>query len=99
MPEPNGALRSGPPLELLDPEGEGIYLLNDEGTSVLIRAARLFGCSWREVEHSTVYMRPDKTGDAWHEVNVGRFPYGWRFLLPRRWQPVDYAYCTPPVTG
>jgi hypothetical protein len=74
-----------PPEELLDPDGEGIYLLNDPTPwrwGVLLTAAwRLFGNAreWRNVDHAS----------------IGKRPFGWRLNLPKRWRPVAYAYCTP----
>jgi hypothetical protein len=95
-----------PPSELIDPDGEGIYLLNDPVPwrwGVLLEAAwRLFGDAreWRSVCHETVYMRPVEDGsDEWRPADIGRCPYGWRLNLPRRWRPVAYAYCVPSPEG
>lgn len=95
-----------PPELLIDPEGEGVYLLSDSGfeqksPGVLLRAAFLFHGdwrAWRDVDHQTVYMRPKEDGsDEWELANIGKHPRGWRLNLPRRWRPVLYAYCTPKV--
>lgn len=86
------------PSELIDPEGEGIYLSEDSSPGVLLRAAMLFHGDWRlwrEVEARTVWMRPKKDSDEWEEVSIGRFPYGWWLNLPARWRPVRFVYCTP----
>jgi hypothetical protein len=96
-------VKVAPPLELIDTEGEGIYLLDDPGEyglpeeypGVLHRAARILECDWQEVEHRTVYMRPKKSSDEWKHVDVGRVPYGWKLNFPKRWRAVAYAYCTP----
>lgn len=105
---PESARRGDPPRELLDPEGEGIYLLDfawagrpAEFFWPLGYAARLFHGSvseWRELEHETVWMEPGE-GDEWRPASTGRWPRYWRLNLPRRWRPVAYTYCTPkPVT-
>lgn len=90
------------PLELIDPDGEGIYLLSDQPGSVLMRAAWLFygySSAWREVESVTVFMRPKKNSDEWWLVPRG-WPRWWRLSLPRRWFPwALYAYCTPAGSG
>ena len=89
------------PSELLDPDGEGIYLLNDwahetSHRSVLRTAAYLFGLAdergrldWRAVEHETVAMLPGE-GDEWYRTALD-----WRLNLPRKWRPTIYAYCAP----
>jgi hypothetical protein len=92
-----------PPQELIDPDGEGIYLLSGPRCpypSLLHTAAWLLfsDCrEWRNVLHTSVYMEPTD-GDEWKVANTGRWPRYWRLNLPRRWRPVLYAYCTPKVT-
>lgn len=92
------------PSELLDPEGEGIYLLDDYAykgarSSVLRHAAYLLGLTddrgrldWRAVQTETVWMRPG-LDDHWHPVDIGR---GWVLNRRRAKRPALYAYCTPP---
>lgn len=98
------------PTELLDPDGEGIYLLDDaldDATplwpGVLLRAATIFDLrdernryDWRQVRSETRFMYPDAKGETWRQV------HGWRWMLrlnlPQRWRPVVYAYCTPRPT-
>lgn len=88
-----------PPRELLDPDGEGIYLYDDRGfPPLLMRAALIFFGNlgrWRDVEVEDRYMRPGPDGEEWFPANIGRWPRGWRLNLPRRWAPVRYAYCCP----
>jgi hypothetical protein len=93
------------PRELLDPAGEGIYVLaehdepNRPSMGPLIHAAHLFSMNWahewQNVDVEYVYMRPDEDSDEWVPASTGRFPRDWRLNLPRRWRPVMYAYCTP----
>lgn len=87
------------PTELIDPDGEGVYLRDDEmadynGLGVIMRAAVLFQIPWREVEHRTVFMYPKNDGsDEWFEI-----PWTWRWRVRfnvRRYSPACYAYCTP----
>ncbi len=87
------------PQELLDPDGEGIYLRADLIPSTLLRAAGLFFGDWRrwrEIDHEGVWMRPAESGDEWVRADIGRRPRGWKLNLPKRWFPVErYVYCTP----
>lgn len=91
--------REALPLELLDPAGEGIYLLSDDRITDLMGAAALFFQDtrrWRDLDTEHVYMRPKDDGsDEWHEVCPGKHPRYWRLLLPRRWRPILYSYVTP----
>jgi hypothetical protein len=97
--------RANPPRELLDPDGEGIYLLDlgwaglsDKFGWPLLYACELFGMRWKEyrdLQLETVYMEPGE-GDEWRRANTGRFPRYWRLNLPRRWRPVAYTYVCPP---
>jgi hypothetical protein len=93
------AAHTAPPRELIDPDGEGIYLHEDQGfPGVLMRAALLFFGDmreWRNVEQRTVWMRPSEDGETWGEVGLGRFPFGWKLWLPRSRRPVLFVYCTP----
>jgi hypothetical protein len=85
------------PDRLIDPEGEGLYLISDRFYSVLHEAAcALYGDGrrWRDVESTLVYMRPGDD-DCWYPSGIGKHPRGWRLLLPRRWRPTAYTYCTP----
>jgi hypothetical protein len=97
--------RSNPPRELLDPDGEGIYLL-DLGCAglpekfgwPLLHACQLFGMGmreYRELRTEVVYMEPGED-DHWFPANTGRFPRYWRLNLPKRWRPVAYTYICPP---
>ena len=87
-----------PPSQLLDTDGEGVYLLHwmepgaDAMPSPMTAAAQLFDDArrWREVEIQTVFMRPSEDGDTWLEARSG-----WRLSLPPRWRPVAFDYCTP----
>jgi hypothetical protein len=86
------------PTELLDPDGEGIYLLATDRRfpSTLMRASVLFFgtlARWREIDTEYVYMRPSNDREAWFRASLG--PLCWRLSLPRRKRPVLYAYCTP----
>jgi hypothetical protein len=86
-------------MELIDPEGEGIYLL-DVNIGVLRRAALIFhgnASAWREIDQETVWMEPNPLSreGEWRRANTGRFPRYWRLNLPRRWRPIAYVYCTP----
>lgn len=88
-----------PPKELIDPDGEGIYILSETigWPGVHRRAAMiLFGDmrEWRNVDTELAYFLPTET-DEWRHANTGRWPRHWRLNLPRRWRPVLYAYCTP----
>lgn len=93
---------SAAPVELLDPDGEGIYILSDSIPSPLLRAAQIFHgtmAAWPEVEQRTVFMRPKKNSDEWERVPRG-LPAYWRLNLPRRWFPwATYAYLTPRPTS
>jgi hypothetical protein len=95
----SAAAHTAPPRELIDPDGEGIYLHEDQGfPGVLMRAALLFFGDmreWRNVEQRTVWMRPSEDGETWGEVGLGRFPFGWKLWLPRSRRPVLFVYCTP----
>lgn len=92
------------PLELLDPDGEGIYLYDvlweGDGPSypgTLNRAALiLYGDmrEWRNVVTESVWMRPGDD-DLWYPAATGKHPRHWRLNLPPRWRPVAYVYCTP----
>lgn len=87
------------PRELIDPEGEGIYLHDESIPSPLLRAALIFFGDWRrwrEIDSTSVWMRPSAEGDEWVPANIGRHPRGWKLNLPHRWFPVErFAYCTP----
>lgn len=92
------------PLELIDPEGEGIYLSHDDyacdgGLGILHRAMFILGLDhWREVEHRTAFMYPKNDGsDEWFEIPWTLW-WRWRFNI-RRFSPVAYAYCTPGVSS
>ena len=90
------------PVELLDPDGEGIYLYAEDEDNLLLEAAwRLHGDrrAWPEVETQLVWMEPSETGDEWVPAKIGRWPRGWRLNLPLRWRPVAYLYCTPRVAA
>lgn len=86
------------PRELLDPDGEGIYLYDDGSfPGVLMRAAQILHSDWREwraVSNTVAYMQPGDD-ELWYPANIGRWPRGWRLNLPRRWRPVLFHYCTP----
>lgn len=95
-----------PPEELIDPDGEGIYMLAevDRFGWPLIEAARRLSVfdddgrlDWRGVNMEMAYMEPSDDGETWVHANTGRFPMPryWRLNLPRRWAPVEYVYCTP----
>lgn len=87
-----------PPRELIDPDGEGIYLYGEGDDNVLMEAALLFHGDrrlYREVATELAYMRPSEDGETWLRASIGRFPRGWRLNLPKRWRPVLYIYCTP----
>jgi hypothetical protein len=92
-----------PPRELIDPDGEGIYILSDSSEyrtwpGVLMRAAMIFHgaySEWRDVESELRYMKPLEDGETWVQASTGRFPRYWRLNLPKRWRPVLYTYCTP----
>lgn len=88
-----------PPRELLDPDGEGIYLYNDgEFPGVLMRAASIFFGDmrkWTDIQSETRWMRPGDDGEEWFSANIGRWPRGWRLNLPRRWAPIAYSFCWP----
>lgn len=80
---------------LLDPDGEGLYLRAERGTSVLREAAsHLHGDRrlWREVDAVHVRMAPvpEATDDGWRVCR----PRWWWGFLPRR-PGVGYVYCTP----
>jgi len=97
MAESSAAFSS--PVELIDPDGEGIYYHDSISPNPLLRAAQLFfgtASRWREIDHKTVWLQPNLDGDEWVPANIGRFPYGWRLNLPKRWfRGERYAYCTP----
>jgi hypothetical protein len=92
-----------PPEELIDPDGEGIYMLDSVerfGWPVL-EAARRLGVfddngrlDWRGVDMEVVFMEPSEDGETWVRAKSG-WPRYWRLNLPRRWAPVAYVYCTP----
>lgn len=83
------------PPELLDPDGEGIYVLSlgdpdaRSWPSPLTWAAYLLGVHWRELDREYVWMREDDDG-YWHRVDS---PAWWRFYR-RKWLPAQYIYCT-----
>lgn len=95
------------PAELLDPDGEGIYLLDEWSNDApfgwpVIEAARRLNVfdddgrlDWRGIDLEVVYMEPSADGETWNRTLAGRWPQGWRLNLPRRWRPVTYMYCTP----
>lgn len=99
-----------PPEELIDPDGEGIYLLDDPdwqkgvfGLGVHMRAADALQLiddagrlDWRSVNYEVAYMEPVPDSDEWRRASTGRWPRYWRLNLPKRRRPVLYAYCTPP---
>lgn len=92
-----------PPRELIDPDGEGIYIISDDRRAhqwpgILMRASMIFFgtyVDWRDVEAELRYMKPSKDGDEWVPASTGRFPRYWRLNLPRRWRPVLYTFCAP----
>lgn len=91
-----------PPTHLTDPDGEGIYILDEPSEMgdnyrlpVLLMAAAMLDVYWRDVHSELVYFRPVKGEDRWFPAPTGRYPHGWRLNLPRAWRPVLYAYCTP----
>lgn len=97
-------------MELLDPEGEGIYMLDEFPRGgcpfgwPLIEAARRLSVvddngrpDPRAVDMELVYMELSADGESWDRArNAWRRSHpGWRLNLPRRWRPVAYVYCTP----
>lgn len=98
-----------PPMELLDPEGEGIYMLDERLVErpfgwPLIEAARRLSVvddngrpDYKALDTELVYMEPADDGETWNRArNAWRRSHpGWRLNLPRRWRPVAYLYCTP----
>lgn len=81
------------PLELLDPDGEGIYVLPSSvggRSQALAWAAHTLGCYWRDMTVETVAFLRD--GDEYRRASFK----SWRWMLPERWSPVAYLYCTPP---
>jgi hypothetical protein len=91
------------PRELIDPDGEGIYLLDTfwedapSFPSTLMLASMLLfnnGRRWRDIDSETKWMWPGEDGN-YREVSTGRFPRYWKLNLPRRWRPIHYVYCTP----
>jgi hypothetical protein len=100
---------SNPPRELLDPDGEGIYMLdewpkgNPFGWSLIEASRRLSvfdndgRLDWRSVDMELVYMECAEDGETWRKARSAwrRTDPGWRLNLPRRWRPAAYIYCTP----
>lgn len=81
------------PLRLIDPDGEGVYLLTgDDSWDFREIAFEFFGDvrQWRDIEHKIVFMIEDDEG-LWHVVKR-RWWHG--FLMPR-YAPVSYTYLAP----
>lgn len=89
------------PRELIDPEGEGIYIRDHWALDMfaipgpLHRAAYiLLGTStaFRDLDIEAVWMGPSADGETYERK---RFRW-WHGFMPERWWPfVTYLYCRP----
>lgn len=102
-----------PPDTLIDPDGEGIYILDDwdwtspnDFPSSLTRAAihlELYtdrgAPDWRTINSEIVWMDWRDNGDTGGEWVPVRMTglRMWLLNLPRRFRPVAYTYCTPKI--
>lgn len=89
----DGRIRLDAPGRLIDPDGEGVYLLQaDDSWGLREIAWQFFGDAsrWGDLDYTTVWMR--EAGDGcWYPV-----PFRWwRGLLPRYGGIAPYAYITP----
>ena len=81
------------PVRLIDPDGEGVYMLvGNPGWTLRHVALDLLGnaAEWRNLDYTGTWMREDEDGN-WH-------PTRWRWwhgLVPNKWRPTLYAYLTP----
>jgi hypothetical protein len=94
------SVREYAPPELLDPDGEGIYLLSDPrdgsfASNPYRRARCIFDCALHEIEAEAVSMIPAADGEMWLPVSFRNWRWFWPLSI---WhEPVVYLYCTPPT--
>lgn len=79
------------PRELIDPDGEGIYVRVRPDDNAYYHAAEILGCYWRDLNVETVSMIPAKD-ESWESVSFRN----WRWKLwPLSTEPAVFFYCTP----
>jgi hypothetical protein len=78
------------PRELIDPNGEGVYVRARSGDNAYYRAAELLECYWRDLNVETISMIPTQD-ESWEPVSFRN----WRWWLwPLSTEPAVFFYCT-----
>jgi hypothetical protein len=85
---------------LLDPDGEGIFLLSggDFIPNLLMYASNIFFGNINEYKNLDIelkYMMENKNDELWYEACTGEFSKHWKLNLPKKYRPSLYMYCKP----